>query len=339
MIRIVGDINFSDGYFDTGFGIGSAIKNGLDPFKNLNRKESDFWIGNFECVCSNISNKKGIYNKQFRIVPEYLSHIKHFDLYGVANNHVMQHGDEAYREMLKYFDNKNIKYVGSKNNKSKTFEHQGKKVGIISFSQRPDNFSENPLYWSLPEYKDIVYEVDKINTCDFRIAYIHWGNEFINYPYIDQRQFAHLLVDSGIDLIIGMHPHILQGLEIYKGKHIFYSLGNFVFNMPWEPTKYSIVVNLDLLNEVRITYDYIKIGKDYTPNYTELVPEKYQLKYLNTLINHSLENEFYYNHVFKNMKEYKKSNYLDIIDSILRFKLKPNYMVDILRDFVKRKIG
>lgn len=103
MIKIVGDILFSDGSFDIGYGVGSTIIKGCDPFIKLERKEKDFWIGNFECVCCNTSNQKGVYYKQFRIEPENLSHIKHLDMYGVSNNHVMQHGGKAYNEMLEYF--------------------------------------------------------------------------------------------------------------------------------------------------------------------------------------------------------------------------------------------
>ena len=98
MLKILGDINFSDGFFDMGFGVGSAIKKGFDPFAKLYRKRTDFWIGNLECVCANTSDKQGVYAKQFLISPRDLMHVKHLDLYGVANNHVMQHGESAYRE-------------------------------------------------------------------------------------------------------------------------------------------------------------------------------------------------------------------------------------------------
>ena len=108
--------------------------------------------------------------------------------------------------------------------------------------------------------------------CDFRIVFVHWGNEFINYPYLDQKAFAHFMVDCGADLIVGMHPHVLQGYEIYHGKHIFYSLGNCVFNMPWEPTKYSIVLQVDLSGDTIISYEYLKIGDDYFPEIVKDVP-------------------------------------------------------------------
>jgi poly-gamma-glutamate biosynthesis protein len=338
MLKIVGDINFTDGFFDTEFGVGSSLRFGNDPFKCIERFSTDFWIGNLECVCANISNKHGLGKKQFIISPNYLQHIKHLNLYGVANNHVMQHGDRAYNEMLTYLKDNNVNYVGSTECKSIIFEHQGKKVGILAFSFRPDNFSLKPLYWNLPEIREIVVEIEKLSECDFKIAYIHWGNEFINYPYNDQKIFAHCLIDQGIDLIVGMHPHILQGYEVYRGKYIFYSLGNFVFNMAWEPTKYSVVLNVDLQTSPLISYEYIHIEKDYFPRYIEKaqVPSYLRFDKLNSLIAHNEENEIYYSHVFAKMNEYRKANYRDIASNVFRFKLWDIQM--ILKDFIKRKL-
>ena len=68
------------------------------------------------------------------------------------------------------------------------------------------------------------------NDC-FKIVYLHWGNEFVNCPSETQIKLAHWLVDLGFDLIVGMHSHVLQGFEEYKGKYIFYSIGNCLFDM------------------------------------------------------------------------------------------------------------
>ena len=335
MLKIVCDINFSDGYFDTGFGVGSSIKKGADPFVGLKRSEDDFWIGNFECVCSTVSNKQDTFANQFRIPPDNLKFVKHLDLYGVANNHVMQHGDDAYMEMLHYLEQEDVLYVGSNNKRSIVFEHQGKRVGIMAFSQRPDNFTIKPLYWSLPEYIDIKKEVDNLEDCDYRIAYIHWGNEFIGFPYIDQVQLAHYIIDCGVDLIIGMHPHRLQGYEIYKGKHIFYSLGNCVFNMKWEPTRYSIVVKVDLYQDnPLVSWDYIYVEDNYFPIYLDKVPNVYNIDNLAKAINHRIENEKYYTKVFHNLKEYRKINRMDFIKNMHRFRFSD--MKNIFREFCSR---
>ena len=113
MLKIVGDINFSDGFFDTGFGVGTSISSGKNPFFKLNRKAEDFWIGNFECVCSNTSCHSGIHSTQFRISPKSMDAVEHLNLYGVANNHVMQHGPEAFNQMINYLKIKGILYAVS----------------------------------------------------------------------------------------------------------------------------------------------------------------------------------------------------------------------------------
>jgi len=338
MIRIVGDCNFADGYFDIGFGVGSLLKSGKDPFACLYREDADFWIGNFECVASSSTNKDGIDGQYFRIEPELLSHFRHLDLYGVANNHVMQHGELAYNDLLDFIESVGSQYVGSINKKSHHFHHQGKTIGVVAFSQRPDHFSRTPSYWSLPEYTDIQREIDSLEDCDYRIAFIHWGNEFINRPYIDQKQFAHLLVDRGVDLIIGMHPHILQGYEVYNGKHIFYSLGNFVFRMAWEPTHYSIIVSVDFSTDIpHVSYNYAEIDPiSGFPHEVESVPEQYTLPLLSKRIYECCENELYYSEVFQHMNEYRKANRIRFIKDLSRLSIKDS--TQMIKSFIQRRL-
>lgn len=335
MLKIVGDCNFADGFFDMGFGTGTSIKNGSDPFLHIkDNSRSDFWIGNFECVCSNVSERKGMEARQFIISMEACNHVNHLDFYGVANNHVMQHGPEAYHQLVKYIESTGSLYAGTKEKPTSVFEHQGKKVSVTVFNQRPENFTKPPLYWAMPEYNLIHDELAKYKDCDYHIVYVHWGIEFINYPYNDQRQFSRFLIDSGADLVIGMHPHVIQGYEVYKGKHIFYSLGNCVFNMPWEPTKFSLQVNVDLSSK-EVSYKYLHIGKDYFPRYIENVPEQYSMEYLNSLLNISQDNEIYFAKASSCLNQYRKANRKDILKNAWRLKFSD--IVSVATDFVKRK--
>lgn len=331
MLKILGDICFADGYFDKGKGIGSAIKTGVDPFKYLDCQDGDFWIGNFECVCADSEDD------YFVISPSILDLVHHLDFYGVANNHLMQIGSRGYQQTIDYLESQGLNYAGSNKKRSSKFVHQNKKVGVLAFSMRPDNFSESPLYWHIPELADIKTEIDKLIDCDFRIAFIHWGYEFMNRPNIEQRQMAHWLVDSGIDLIIGMHSHVAQGSEIYKGKNIFYSLGNAVFNMPWTPTQYGLMVNVDFTNEaIKIWTDYIRIGEDNFPSVVTTVPEKFTRKYLDSLVNATTENEIYFAQAREYNSEYTKVNRKAILKRIISMPL--NEIMALISDFVKRRI-
>lgn len=339
MLKIVGDINFTDGFFDTGFGVGSSVSKGVNPFEKITRSDSDFWIGNCECVISDKSNKLGVYQKQFVISPSKLSHVEHLDLYNVANNHVMQHGNEAYSDMLAYFEKEDIAYVGAESRKILMFEHQNKKVGILSFSQRDEKYSDDPLYWYNPEYIEVQRELSKLESADFKIAYVHWGNEFIDRPYVDQKKFAHWLVDLGFDLVVGLHAHVLQGYEIYKDKYIYYSVGNFVFNMPYQATKYSVVLTVDLASEnaPTVNFEYVFIERDYFPIIVDPsnVPLNFRFEFLNQRLKIEHENELYYDEVFSRLKLYRKSNYKYFLGVLHRFKAED--IKDIISDFIKRR--
>lgn len=339
MLRITGDINLTDGFFDTGIGTGSLITNGKCPFDHISRTENDYWVGNMECVISDISCQRGQKARQFIISPSALEHVRHFDFYGIANNHVMQHGKEAYQSMRSYFEEKGVSYAGTNDRHSYVITHQERRIGIIVFNMRPENFSNQPLYWAMPEYSDIASELQTLSDCDYRIAYVHWGNEFISYPYIDQQHLAHFIIDSGADLVIGTHPHVLQGSETYKGRHIFYSLGNFVFNMPWLPTKYSIIVSIDFKSTPpNVSYDYVRIGNDFFPRPVTVneVPEALRLEYLDSLVAINEENEKYYRHVFTCCAQYAKTNRIQILKNFLHMKAVDSW--GITADFIKRRL-
>ncbi|MDO4334383.1 MAG: CapA family protein [Bacteroidales bacterium] len=333
MLKILGDINFSDWYFDQGKGVGSSIVGGADPFHKLPISSEDFWIGNLECVCADIPDK----HYPFVISPALLTKIRHMDLYGIANNHIMQAGENAFYQTLTFLDNNGIKYAGADNHRSITFIHQSKKVGFMAFSMRPDNFTPTPSYWHLPELTELKEELKKLEKCDFRIIFVHWGYEFINRPNIDQRQLAHWLIDEGADLIVGMHPHVTQGSEIYKGKNIFYSIGNTVFNMAWEPTRFGLMLNVDLSKDKPTVWsNYIKIGNDFFPEIVTDVPHPYTRDYLDSIATIIDENEKYFAEVSIKTAKYTNANRKAIIKRML--KMSPRTQFTLISDFIKRRL-
>ena len=338
MLKIVGDINLTDGYFDVGFGVGSKLKQGFDPFQYIHRNDEDCWVGNFEGVSSEISDKTGNAALQFRVEPQYLSHLKHFNLYGIANNHAMQHGINAYQRTFDYLTSCGCLCFGSNAQKSQVFEHQGRKVSITGFSQRIDAFSQEPCYWHNPEFKEIEQEIKHLPEDAFKIVFVHWGNEFINRPSSPQKRFAHWLVDVGFDLVIGMHPHVLQGYEQYQGKYIFYSLGNFVFDMPWEPTKYGAVVNVDLAKETIVpNVEYVRINDEFAPQIIDkkVVPQAFRFDYLNEQLVKEDNSEEYHAEINRCYKEYRKANHKDIAKKMVAH---PAVIGGVVKDFIRRRL-
>lgn len=337
MIYFTGDINLSDWIFNVGFGIGTNIEKGLDPLKYFKRKKDDLWIGNFEGVASKISANKGIYAKAFRIEPNMLNKVSHMDIYGFANNHAMEHGPEAYIETVKSIENFGSKVFGLRDKKHYIFEHQGQKISITGMCTRIEASKWVPLYWHNPEFKDIEKELELLPIDAFKVLYIHWGNEYINRPSAKQKKFAHWLIDVGFDLIIGMHPHVLQGYEEYKGKRIYYSLGNCVFDMPSEQCKIGALVSLDFSNgNAEFQEQYIRIDDECCPYVVPEaeIPKQWHFSYLNERLKCDDNSEEYHKEINMGYLIYRKANRKQIFLSAFTH---PKAFIKVFIDFIKRK--
>ncbi len=339
MLVFSGDINLTDWIFNVGFGIGTNISKGLDPYKYLERKEDDIWIGNFEGVASPISIYNGFYSNSFRVKPEALKGLHHMDYYGFANNHAMEHGGEAYKETIKTLESYGSKVFGLKEKKSVIFDHQGMKISLTGMCLRIEAMKEEPLYWHNPEYSDIKKEIESLPKGAFKVLYVHWGNEYINRPSVAQKKFAHWLIDAGFDLIIGMHPHVLQGFEDYNGGRIYYSLGNCVFDMPSEQCKIGALVGLDFNNDQPVYSErYLMIDKECCPHVVAEgeIPQQWHFDYLNERLKIDDNSEEYHKEIEKGYKIYQKANRRQLLLSAFSH---PKSFMAVLMDFVKRKLG
>ncbi len=335
MLVFTGDINLTDWYFNAGFGIGTRIANGFDPFRKLNRYANDLWVGNFEGVASNVTDNAGFAGEVFRVHPKVLQRLNHFDVYGLANNHAMQHGKEAYQQTFDAICGYGSKCFGANKQKSVVMNHQGRTVLFTGMCLRIDDFTDEPLYWYNPEYKEIEKELKSLPVEALKVLYIHWGNEYINRPSSAQKKFAHWLIDIGFDLIIGMHPHVLQGYEEYNGKYIFYSLGNFVFEMAWEPTKIGAIVKYDLETK-QPSVEYIHIENDCTPVVVDesKISAEWRFDYLNEALKKEDNSEQYHAEISRNYAAYRKANHRYIINNMIKH---PTLGNSLLKDFIKRR--
>lgn len=338
MIFFTGDINLTDWIFNVGFGVGTKISKGLDPFKHLERKKEDIWIGNFEGVASYVSCNNGIYSRSFRVDPSVLRGLSHMNYYGLANNHAMEHGVEAYWETVDSLKSLGSNVFGSIKQKSLIFKYKERKISISGLCQRIEETKHIPQYWYNPEYKEIQEELKSLPLDAFKVLFVHWGNEYINRPSNSQRKFAHWLLDSGFDLIIGMHPHVLQGYEDYNGKRIYYSLGNCVFEMPSQQCRVGAIVELDFQGKSPVYLEkYIKIDNDGCPRVVSenVIPERWRFESLNNRLKVEDNSEEYHAEMKRGYLVYRNANRKKLLLGAI---LHPKSFYGVFKDFVKRKI-
>lgn len=186
----------------------------------------------------------------FRAAPEAVDLLKAAGVDGLtlANNHIIDYDTENFLETLERLDEAGIRYTGGGRNivearRPLVMKAKGIPVAFLGYSQFADLFFD----WNYPRSfaaTESVPGVAGINeewlAADIAAARatpamvvvvsFHWGEEFQNYPTEEQKRLARKAIDLGADLVIGHHPHAIQGLEIYKGKLIAYSLGNFIMD-------------------------------------------------------------------------------------------------------------
>lgn len=162
-----------------------------------------------------------------------------FDLLNLANNHSMDQGRAGLLDTIEVLGDAGIRILGAGTSRNEAhkpvfIEKRGIKAGFLGYSDFPPEgyiYAEGKADVARPDLKTLGAEVRAAaEECDLLIVSFHWGKEFDHYPGKMQLELAHGAIDNGADIVIGHHPHVLQSMEEYKGKLIFYSLGNFIFD-------------------------------------------------------------------------------------------------------------
>ncbi|WP_151735455.1 CapA family protein ['Paenibacillus yunnanensis' Narsing Rao et al. 2020] len=179
----------------------------------------------------------------FRSRPATLAGLVYAGIDGVtlANNHILDYGPEAMLDTLSYLDQYKLGYTGAGQNREAAFtpytkEIKGKRVAVLGASRVLSGPSwhagaKSPGAASAYSPEPLLSAIRKSATDnDYTIVYMHWNEEFQDHPLKESRTLAKQMIDSGADIILGAHSHTLMGIEYYKHKPIYYSLGNFVFN-------------------------------------------------------------------------------------------------------------
>lgn len=145
----------------------------------------------------------------------------------MANNHSFDYGQQSYDDTLAALDAEGIKTFGYKN--IAYMDVNDVKVALIGTNALADNDGTDQ------DMIDHIHEARE-SGAQLVLVYVHWGIERDYVPRENERSIGHAAIDAGADLVVGSHPHVVQGWEVYEGRYIVYSLGNFCFGGNSNPT-------------------------------------------------------------------------------------------------------
>lgn len=242
------------------------------PFKETATflKDADITFANLECTLSTKGEKlvnKGIW---LRAEPKAVEGLKYIDadIVNIANNHILDYNDPAMFETMEMLEKHDIKHIGTGKNidearKPAIMEVRNVEVGFLAYTDlyqygfgipgtnklRYFEAKENIAGVAPLKYELIREDIQKLrDQVDLVAVSLHWGVEDSHHVPPEQRELAHKMIEDGADMILGHHPHVLQGIEIYKGKPIIYSMGNFIFDQNHKANNESMIVDMDFQN-------------------------------------------------------------------------------------------
>ena len=238
-LSVVGDCTLgTDEYFDYDTSLNAYYENyGADYFmanvKSIFSKD-DLTIANFEGTLTESTERE---DKQFAFkAPASYANILtagFVEAVNTANNHSHDYGEESFNDTLKALDTANILHFGY--DETAVTEVKGVKVGLVGIYELNDHLGREE------QLKQNIAKV-KQDGAQLIVVIFHWGNEKEEVPDENQKTLGHLAIDEGADLVCGHHPHVLQGIEEYKGKNIVYSLGNFCFGGNAYPSDMDTII-------------------------------------------------------------------------------------------------
>ena len=234
-LLFVGDIFPADEDISKGFGILSKTKDNKKRWTDNIQAvmgQADYIVGNLEGPLLRHPE-----DKTFCGSPLFAEVLKDagVNILNIANNHITEHGAEGVDQTLSILKEQGILAIGTVQNDSPEFvtiQENDTKICLAGFcDNRICTMGKSECYAGL-DARTVTETLERIKSTkpDIIVFVFHWGNEYVSFPSLEQRQLAYNLIDNGVHLIVGHHSHVIQPYEQYKNGHIIYSLGNFCFN-------------------------------------------------------------------------------------------------------------
>lgn len=260
-LSVVGDCTLgTDETFDYDTSLNAYYENyGADYFLQ-NVKDifsaDDLTIANFEGTLTD-SNEREDKTFAFKAPASYASILTGGSVEAVntANNHSHDYGDQSFNDTLAALDDAGIVHFGY--DETAVMDVKGIKVGLVGIYELYDHLEREQ------QLKDNIAKV-KADGAQLIVVIFHWGNETETVPDSNQTTLGRIAIDEGADLVCGHHPHVLQGIETYKGRNIVYSLGNFCFGGNSSPSDMDTMIY-----QQTFTIDADGVKKD---NVTNIIP-------------------------------------------------------------------
>ena len=260
-LSVVGDCTLgTDETFDYDTSLNAYYENyGADYFLQ-NVKDifstDDLTIANFEGTLTD-SDEREDKTFAFKAPASYASILTGGSVEAVntANNHSHDYGEQSFDDTLAALDDAGIVHFGY--DETAVMDVKGIKVGLVGIYELYDHLEREQ------QLKDNIAKV-KADGAQLIVAIFHWGNETETVPDSNQTTLGRIAIDEGADLVCGHHPHVLQGIETYKGRNIVYSLGNFCFGGNSSPSDMDTMIY-----QQTFTIDADGVKKD---NMTNIIP-------------------------------------------------------------------
>ena len=260
-LSVVGDCTLgTDETFDYDTSLNAYYENyGADYFL-LNVKDifstDDLTIANFEGTLTDCDEREDK-TFAFKAPASYASILTGGSVEAVntANNHSHDYGEQSFDDTLAALDDAGIVHFGY--DETAVMDVKGIKVGLVGIYELYDHLEREQ------QLKDNIAKV-KADGAQLIVVIFHWGNETETVPDSNQTTLGRIAIDEGADLVCGHHPHVLQGIETYKGRNIVYSLGNFCFGGNSSPSDMDTMIY-----QQTFTIDADGIKKD---NVTNIIP-------------------------------------------------------------------
>lgn len=284
VLTFAGDINFDENWSTMKYynSVENGIYDCISPELIQIMRNADIMCLNNEFTYSNGGSPLENKAYTFRANPSRVEILKELgvDIVSLANNHAYDYGEQSLVDTMAVLNQAGIKYVGAGHNIEEAmspvyFEIQGKTIAYVAASRAekyrltPQATEDEPgilLCYDTELFIQAIKEAKQ--NAEYVIAYVHWGTEYSYELEEVQLITGKEYLDAGADIVIGAHPHCLQGIEYYEGKPIVYSLGNFWFN---DKTLDTMLLNVHVYGDDMEKYVELEIIPAIQTNNTTLI--------------------------------------------------------------------